>query len=202
MSFDQWIAFALVYFVISIVPGPSVLMVLGTTLSHGMRGAFWLVLGDIVGGLAIISLSSLGIGAILASSAMGFAVLKWAGVAYLIWLGLGQIRTARRPIAHRTPTRSNRRFAAGFWTGVLNPKAIVFYMAFLAPFLNPDAPQIPQLVTIAATASIIVFAVLMTYAALARRAQRLFRRPAAHRNAQYAGGACLIGGGVWMAAAR
>lgn len=202
MSLEQWIAFALVYAVVSIVPGPSVLMVLGTTLSHGIRGAFGVVLGDIAGGLAIIALSSLGIGAILATSAVGFAVLKWVGVAYLIWLGLSQIRTAHRPAAISTPTRSGRRFATGFWTGILNPKAIVFYMAFLAPFLNPEAPQIPQLVTIAATASTIVFVVLMSYAALARRAQRLLRRPAAHRHAQYAGGACLISGGVWMAATR
>lgn len=204
MPLENWIAYVIAYTVISIIPGPSVLMVIGQSLTGGTRAALSCILGDLTGGMIVMLASYLGLGLILASSSLAFLALKWAGVAYMAWLGLVQIKAARNlieggPIGARGKQGS---WGAGFLTGVLNPKAIMFYMAFLAQFIDPAAPQLPQFLILMLTSTLVVALVLGAYALLAAKVSARLQSLKARKRMGYAGGSCLLGGSVLMAATR
>ncbi|MFN3276125.1 MAG: LysE family translocator [Paracoccus sp. (in: a-proteobacteria)] len=202
MPLDSWIAYVITFAVISLIPGPSVFMVIGQSLSRGPQAALACIIGDLLGGVIVITTSYLGLGLILASSSAAFMVLKWAGVAYMACLGIMQIRAARRLTAAgmQAPASHRGSLGAGFLTGVLNPKAIMFYMAFLAQFIDPAAPQLPQFLLLMMTSAVIVAAVLGGYAVLAVRLGASLRGLRARRRMGYAGGSCLLGGSALMAA--
>lgn len=200
MAFDLWLAFVASYVVLTLIPGPSVLMVIGQALTHGRSTALRCVLGDVAGGVVLIALSLAGVGALLAASAALFQAVKWAGVLYLLWLGVDQIRTARRPIEATTARQSG--FKVGFITGVLNPKAIMFYVAFLSQFTDPAAGFASQFTVLVVTSSIIVGGILSGYVLLASKARAMFQGEVARRRLGYAGGGALISGGMLVAATR
>ncbi|WP_350335331.1 LysE family translocator [Coralliovum pocilloporae] len=203
MNLELWLAFAVTYTVISAIPGPSVLMVLGLTLSHGPKTAAFCILGDILGGLAIISLAFLGVGTILAASAELFQALKWAGILYMIYLGIQQIRVARKATQTTiTRTTGKQGFQTGFLTGILNPKAILFYVAFLPQFMDPTYDALVQILMLSATSSAIVLIILSLYLLMAVRISRAIQSPSTQRYIGYAGGGCLLGGATAMAITR
>lgn len=201
MTLDLWLAFAATYTLISLIPGPSVLMVTSRAVSHGRASALWCVLGDLAGGVAIIALALLGVGAILSASAALFQIVKWAGVAYMTYLGLRLILgagvDAREGVGGAPSGRSN--LMAGFLVGTLNPKAIVFYVAFLSQFLDPAGDPWLQFAILATTSTVIVGVVLSAYALLAAQARTVLSSPRARRRADCASGGALIGGGLLMA---
>ena len=204
MQFESWIAYVIAYAVISIIPGPSVLMVIGQALSRGKRAAMACIFGDLIGGLCVMTASYLGLGLILASSAFAFAVMKWLGVAYMAYLGLSQIVAARRisDIALPKEAASKGSFGAGFLTGVLNPKAIMFYMAFLAQFIDPAAAQLPQFLILMLSSTVVVALVLGAYALMAAQISDYLKGAKAQKRMGYAGGTFLLGGSAMMAATR
>ncbi|MEM7544589.1 MAG: LysE family translocator [Pseudomonadota bacterium] len=200
MDFITWLAFVITYAVVSAVPGPSVLMVTSQAMTNGRRAAFLCILGDVTGGVLLIALSLFGLGAIIGTSAVLYEIVKWAGVIYIAWLGIQQIRQARRapPLAERA--RGARiSIGIGFLTGVLNPKAITFYTAFLAQFIDPAGDAGLQFMILTATSTVVVGGVLGAYALAAARARDILQSPAARRRLGYAGGGCLIGGSAFMA---
>ena len=91
MSAETWFAYVLAYILISLVPGPSVFMVIGQSLSRGLGAALYCIAGDLLGGIVVMSMAYLGLGTILAASSEVYAVIKWAGVAYMAYLGVSQI---------------------------------------------------------------------------------------------------------------
>lgn len=204
MPLENWTAYVVAFAVISIIPGPSVFMVIGQSLSRGSRAAMACIVGDLAGGVIVMTASFLGLGLILASSSLAFMTLKWLGVAYMAYLGVMQIKAARtlletKPLA---PVSARGSLGAGFLTGVLNPKAIMFYMAFLAQFIEPSAPQIPQFLILMATSTLVVALVLGGYALLAAKVSSRLQSLKARRWMGYTGGSCLLGGSVFMAATR
>lgn len=206
MDFDLWLAFIAAYAVISLIPGPSVFMVTGQALGHGLRAAMFCILGDVLGGVILIALSLFGVGAILATSAALFLLVKWAGVVYLAYLGALQIWAARKLAVPDmpgggapTPLQSLK---TGFLVGVLNPKAILFYMAFLPQFMDPTGNAAVQFAILVPSATVVVALVLGGYALVAGRARQVFQGRAARRRFGYAGGGFLIGGSVFMALRR
>lgn len=206
MKFELWLAFVAAYTVISIIPGPSVFMVIGQALTRGTKAAFLCILGDIVGGFFLIALSLFGVGAILAASSELFQLAKWAGVFYMAYLGYCQIGEARRDdtsrVAH-TEGRSGLASArAGLLVGILNPKAIMFYVAFLSQFLDPAGDPFSQFVILVITSTVIVGTILGGYVLLAANAQQAFHSRKARRRFGYAGGGFLVGGSLLMAATR
>lgn len=207
MSFQSWLAFSAACIVLTLIPGPSVLLVIGQALAKGRTAAMMCILGDVIGGFILIGLSFMGVGALLAASAALFQIVKWAGVIYLAYLGYRQIVEARNQtsgFADATDPSSSlwKSFTAGAVTAVLNPKAIVFYMAFLSQFIDPDRGMAIQLAVMTATSSLAVIVPLSGYALLAARARQVFQSREAAQKIGYTGGACLIGGGVFMAATR
>ncbi|WP_299153589.1 LysE family translocator [uncultured Tateyamaria sp.] len=207
MTFETWLSYAVAYTVLSLIPGPSVLMVLGQSLSRGMGAALFCILGDVLGGVVVMSASYIGLGVILATSSAAYQGLKWAGVAYMAWLGISQIIAARRLVegdlletAHSVPRAASLR--AGFLTGTLNPKAILFYVAFLAQFMDTAYPMTPQFLILMATSMMVVFIVLAGYALLASQAREMMRSIKARKRMGYGSGSLLLGGSALMATSR
>ena len=207
MSIDTLLAYAVACSVLSALPGPSVLLVTARTLDKGWREAGFCLIGESLGSTCLILLSLLGVGAVLSASAALFLVVKWLGVVYLIALGIGQVIVARRQEAPGTETSASlsdrrRSLEAGFVTALLNPKAIVFYTAFLAQFIDPSRDLAVQYAMLVGTSIVIAATVLACYAAVAARARRALGSRRARRNVGYASGACYIGGGLLMATTR
>jgi threonine/homoserine/homoserine lactone efflux protein len=208
MSFETWLAFTIACVVLTIIPGPSVMLVIAQSLTRGKSAAMMCILGDVVGGFVLTALSLAGVGAILAASAVLFQIVKWAGVLYLAWLGYSQIRDARRGegSVEVEPAGLNSSHWGSFWAGtvtaILNPKAIIFYLAFFAQFIDPDGDWLSQLVVLSITSSLVVIVLLAGYALIASRARVLFQSQKARRRMGYTGGGFMIGGSAIMAATR
>lgn len=207
MDFDTWIAFVAAYTVISLLPGPSVFMAIAQSISKGFYPAFLCILGDVAGGLIVMTLSYVGVGAVLAASYEAFLVVKWMGVAYMAYLGIAAYRQAVR-LSEETeklpqPSKVNREsIRAGFFTGLLNPKAILFYVAFLAQFVDPARDPVLQYIILGLSASIVVVVVLSGYALLATQARAFFTSLVARRRLGFLSSFLFLGGSGWIAVTR
>jgi len=141
------LAFLAAAVVLVIMPGPTVLFVVGRSLALGRRGGLLSVLGNALGIVPIIVAVSFGVGAIVAESAVVFTILKFAGAAYLVYLGVQAIRHRRATavaVQAGTTRRSTRRLIGeGFVVGVSNPKTIAFFVAVLPQFVAPDVGWVP-----------------------------------------------------------
>lgn len=200
MSVETWLIFVAACAGLTLLPGPSVFAVLSQTVSNGRSAGLRAVLGTVVSGFVVIPASYAGIGAVLAASGYALQTLKWAGAAYLVWLGVSQcLRATKGFAAPSSPRRRGTGFVAGFLTGVLNPKAIVFYAAFLSQFISPDAPLVGQVVVLMITALGVILVILLGYVFVAVAAQCAFSSPRARRRLEEIGGFALIGGGAGLA---
>lgn len=149
-SHTHLLAFALTAFVIIVVPGPSVLFTVGRALAYGRREALLTVIGNCLGAMVLVTAVAVGLGAVVAASAAVLLVVKLAGAAYLVYLGIQAIRDRRSLAAalqvKPEPTRTGRVLRQGFTVGITNPKTIVFLAAVLPQFADakagPVAPQI------------------------------------------------------------
>lgn len=141
------LAFLAAAIVLVIMPGPTVLFVVGRSLALGRRGGLLSVLGNALGILPIIVAVSFGVGAIVSESVVIFTILKFAGAAYLIYLGVQAIRhrraTAIAVQAGTTHKSTLRLIGEGFVVGISNPKTIAFFVAVLPQFVAPEAGWVP-----------------------------------------------------------
>ena len=144
-------------------------------MRYGARGTVPTILGDLSANSLQMLAASLGLGAVVASSRGLFLGLKWAGVAYLVWLALDHLRKARRgstAISAASPTKNHRRFLQGFITSASNPKAVVFFAALFPQFIDPTGSLVGQLLILGATFLVIDGASVMLYAATGGRLSR------------------------------
>jgi threonine/homoserine/homoserine lactone efflux protein len=203
MSFEHWLAFVLTSLVVLIIPGPTILLVIGDALAHRGRSAYATVAGVAAGDLSAFTLSMAGLGAVLATSAAWFTALKWAGAAYLVYLGIQALRGASGAGAMTVTGQSGssrQRFAKAWLVTALNPKSIVFFVAFVPQFLDARLAFWPQAVVLIPTFVVMATANAAVYALLARAlASRLTTRRA-QANVRRAGGITLIGAGALIAA--
>jgi threonine/homoserine/homoserine lactone efflux protein len=141
------LGFAIAATVLIVIPGPSVLFTIGRTLALGRVGGLLSVLGNALGVIPIVVAVSLGVGAIIAGSVVIFTIVKFAGAAYLVFLGIQAIRhrndAARRVDAGTLPRSRRRQLAEGFIVGVTNPKTIAFFVAVLPQFVDLDGGSVP-----------------------------------------------------------
>lgn len=200
MSLDHYLAFTAATAVLLVIPGPTVLLVVSYALGHGRKAAAASVAGVALGDFTAMTCSMLGLGALLAASATLFTILKWIGAAYLVYLG---IKLFRAPVADpgapgetAPETRSGRIFLHLYAVTALNPKSIVFFVAFLPQFLDLGAPVLPQIVIFEATFLVLATLNALSYALLAAAARRTIRRPAVQRAVNRVGGSILVGAGV------
>ena len=191
--------------VLAVTPGPGIFYVLARSLAGGRREGILSSLGTFVGGLVHVLAAALGISAVLATSALAFALVKYAGAAYLIWLGIRMIRTRREAPGEPgyQPARSNA-FLQGIWTEVLNPKTALFFLSFIPQFIEPAKGNVfAQFVilgcisvTLNTTADILV----ATFAG--PLGQRLRTNERFRIRQRTASGAAMIGLGAYVAVAE
>lgn len=204
MSFENWAAFAAASAVLLMIPGPTVLLVVSYALGQGWRTALPMAVGVALGDFTAMTLSMLGIGALLAASATVFAVLKVIGAGYLIYLGVKLFRAGGALRAEpRTDASSALRMTAHAWlVTALNPKSITFFVAFLPQFLDRHADFLHQMLVFEATFLALAFANAFAYAAAASRARAIVRNERAIRIFNRTGGTLLVGAGIATVALR
>ncbi|MET0445240.1 MAG: LysE family translocator [Pseudorhodoplanes sp.] len=204
MSFESWAAFTAASAILLIIPGPTILLVVSYALGQGWRTALPMAVGVALGDFTAMTLSMLGIGALLATSATVFTALKWVGAAYLIYLGIKLFRAGGTLNAEpRTGATSSLKMAAHAWlVTALNPKSITFFVAFLPQFLSREADFLTQMLVFETTFLVLAFANAFGYALVAARARNVVRNPKAIRLFNRAGGTLLVGAGVATVAVR
>jgi threonine/homoserine/homoserine lactone efflux protein len=204
MSIETWLAFAAASAVLLVIPGPTILLVISYALGRGMRTALPVALGVALGDFTAMTLSLLGLGALLATSALMFTIFKWIGAAYLVWLGIALWRAGGRLNVQARDDRAPARQMLGHaWlVTALNPKSITFFVAFLPQFLDPAAGFWQQLIIFEATFLGLAFANAIGYGLIASRARRLVENEQAIGVFNRVGGGLLIGAGLAAASVR
>jgi threonine/homoserine/homoserine lactone efflux protein len=150
MSIELWISFVLASMLLCLTPGPTVFLVMGQSLSHGKKSVIPLVTGVLAGDVIAMSISFAGLGALLAASAILFSIFKWVAAAYLIYIGLKawRTKTVTENIDFVMP-KNGKIFKQALIVTALNPKSIIFFIAFFPLFMVTDKPVIPQMVIMA-----------------------------------------------------
>ena len=202
MSPEIWLAFAGASALLLAIPGPTVLLVLSYALARGRMAALPMAAGVAAGDFTAMTLSLLGVGALLATSATLFTALKLAGAAYLVWLG---IRLWTSSDGSNLPTASDatpsgHMFGHAWLVTTLNPKSIVFFVAFTPQFVDPAGSYAAQAVTMLVTFVGLAYLNALAYALFGARARRFMRSKRAMRAVNRGGGAALIGAGAATAA--
>jgi len=203
VSFRLWLAYALLDFWLCLTPGPAVMTVIGQGVRHGWRRAAFGAAGVSSANLLFFGLSALGVGAFLATSPRLYLALRWGGIGYLAY-------SAMRLLAARAGALAEVRAAEGqpgplFRQGLAvqfsNPKAIVFFVSILAPFLDPSAAwSIPaQVGVLALTTTLTEFPILVGYAGAASRGSRLLPAGRLGQWQDRIAGACLLLVACWLA---
>jgi threonine/homoserine/homoserine lactone efflux protein len=204
MTFETWIAFTAATAVLLVIPGPTILLVISYALGQGWRTAFPMAVGVALGDFTAMTLSMLGVGALLATSATVFTALKWVGAAYLVWLGVKLFRAGGALDAKpREDAVSPWKMLGHAWlVTALNPKGITFFVAFLPQFLDARGDFWTQMLIFELTFITLAFANAFGYALIASRARSVVSNPRAIGLFNKAGGTLLVGAGIATVAVR
>ena len=204
MSIENWAAFAAASAILLMIPGPTVLLVVSYALGQGWRTALPMAVGVALGDFTAMTLSMLGIGALLAASATVFTVLKIVGAGYLVYLGVKLFRAGgtlrAEPRADAAP--SLKMMAHAWLVTALNPKSITFFVAFLPQFLDRHGSFLTQMIVFEATFLALAFLNALGYALAASRARAIVRNERAIRIFNRTGGTLLVGAGIATVAMR
>ncbi len=173
MEWHVWLAFFGAAIAISVSPGAGAIQSMATGLTHGVRRGYWSILGLEIGPMLQLALVAIGLGAAVAGSIVAFNIIKWIGVAYLIYLAVRQWRTAaidlREQVGKATEAGRTGLVVRGFLVNATNPKGLVFFLAVLPQFVVPTAPLLPQYLAIGATMIAVDLVVMGLYTGLAVR---------------------------------
>ena len=204
MTLETWLAFFAACWVISLSPGAGAISCMAAGLRFGLRRAMWNIVGLIIGIMFVLLVVAVGLGALLATSTLAFLVVKWLGVAYLVWLGVQQWRAPAIAIdadAAATSMAGSRKqlVLRGFLVNATNPKGIVFMLAVLPQFIDPARPQLVQYLICGATLTLTDLVVMTGYTGLAARVLRLLRTPGQIRAMNRTFGGLLMGMGALLA---
>jgi len=182
MQFSLWVALVGAGTLISFTPGAGAINTMSNALNAGFRRSIWGILGQQAALLIHIVIVALGVGLLVASSPIAFNVIRYAGAAYLVYLGIRQFLAGPELDAERTRALGDEprwsMFQRGLWVNMLNPKAIVFFLAFLPQFIRVDRPLAAQYLIVAATVVVIDVLVMWFFFAVAARSFQRFTRDA------------------------
>ncbi len=154
MQIDLWLWYTLAIFIVIGIPGPLSILMVSNVVNYGFRSALYGIGGGVFASLILISVSALGLGAIIGASPTAYNVILYAGAAYLLWLGIQSLRVEAKSVD--SPVRMNAVSAAAlcqkaFWLGLSNPKDIIFFVGFLPRFLRPEENLYLQLAVMLVT---------------------------------------------------
>ncbi len=201
MNLHLFLAYCFAVAILVLMPGPVVTLVVANSFSHGSRSGLATVAGASIGNAILLGVTAVGLVGFFALLSEIFEVVRWAGAAYLIWLGVKAWRAhgaqglAIVPAAKRS---SRAVFVQGFLIAITNPKAIVFYIAFLPQFVDSHLPAGPQLVVMIGTMIVMALLSDSAYALLAGHARGWFTAPGWHRLQSRITGTLLIGVGCGL----
>ena len=193
MALDTWLAFFLASWIISLSPGAGAIASMSSGLQYGFLRGYWNAIGLQIGLAMQIAVVAGGLGAILAASSTAFYAIKWFGVAYLVYLAIKQWRALPMDMTDDAAVRPIGKPMAmmfrGFLVNASNPKALVFMLAVLPQFVNPQAPLLIQYLILGATMISVDMIVMAGYTGLASKVLRLLRTPKQQRrmNRTFAG---------------
>ncbi len=205
MALETWLAFFVACWLISLSPGAGAIASMSAGLQYGFWRGYWNALGLQLGLALQIVIVAAGVGAVLATSALAFSLIKWFGVAYLVYLGWRQwnAEPADMNVAGERPIgRPLSLVLRGFLVNFGNPKAIVFMLAVLPQFINPHAPLTEQYLIIGVTMVTVDLIVMAGYTGLAVRVLRLLRTPRQQRIMNRSFGALFVGAAALLATVR
>lgn len=200
MSFHLWLTFAVASAALLATPGPTLFTVMSYSLAHGRRVGAPLVAAVVLGDATALSLALLGLGALLAASALWFTVLQWAGSLYLVYLGAKLFRAGASAAGSTLPVASpsrRRTLADAYLVTALNPKGMVFFVAFLPQFVSPAPDPTVQLWILAATFMGLAGLNAALYVVFASKLRRVWASPRALRRLYFAGGTLLLCAAAW-----
>jgi len=201
MNWHLFTAFLLITAVLFITPGPIVTLIVATGARAGARAGLLTVAGATIGNALLLALIAFGLGWILKTSADVFDVLRWAGAAYLIWLGIQAWRHAGTPAEVLAPAAHVHAWR-GFVVAMTNPKSIAFFTAFLPQFLDPTLPVTRQLLVMCVCAVTLGGLLDSGWAVASGLGRAFFMKPRHNRLLGRLSGLVLVGGGIWLSLAR
>jgi homoserine/homoserine lactone efflux protein len=203
MELSTWLAFFAASWAISISPGAGAVAAMSAGLNHGFRRGYFTSFGLVLGIWTQVIVVGVGLGALVAASSTAFQVVKWAGVAYLIWLGIQQWRAPATPMVARSdngPLVTRRSMILKAWMiNAVNPKGTVFLLAVVPQFVVLSQPMLPQYLVIAATLAFTDLVVMAGYTVLAARVLGALKSPAHIRAINRVFGALFVLAGSLLA---
>jgi homoserine/homoserine lactone efflux protein len=203
MSIELYGAFVLACIFLALTPGPNMSLFIANGTTHGTRAALLTVFGATLGLSVLVALATIGMTSAMAIMAEWFDVIRWAGAAYLVWLGIGRLRAAfaAAPLEPVAAPADGRYIWQGALVSLSNPKVLLFLGAFFPQFINPAAPIAPQLALLAVT-FVVALAGVDCCLAMAVGAAKSWFTARRRRFADGISGVLLLGGGLWLAVAR
>ncbi|MGA7488407.1 MAG: LysE family translocator [Xanthobacteraceae bacterium] len=194
-------AFFLITLVLVVTPGPIVTLVIATGASQGTRAALTTVAGTTIGNAVLLTAIALGLSWVLNNAATLFEILRWAGAAYLIWLGIRAWCDAGKSGAAIHP-RARVHFWRGFVVALSNPKTIAFFTAFLPQFVDPALPVERQLAVMCAVSVVLAALTDSGWAVAAGLGRAWLMTSWRAKLLGRLSGVALVGGGIWLSLAR
>ena len=173
MQFSLWLALAGAGVLVSFTPGAGAINTMSNSLTTGFRRSIWGILGQQAALVIHVMIVALGVGVLVASSPVAFNGIRYAGAAYLVYLGIRQFLSKpdldQESVAALRNEPAWSMFRRGLWVNLLNPKAIVFFLAFMPQFIRPEQPLLPQYLVLTATVVVIDILVMWFFFALAAK---------------------------------
>jgi homoserine/homoserine lactone efflux protein len=204
VQFSLWLALAGAGTLISFTPGAGAINTMSNSLTAGFKRSIWGILGQQAALILHIIVVALGVGVLVAGSPVAFNAIRYAGAAYLVYLGVRQF--LHKPDLDQEKVAALRNepawsmFRRGLWVNLLNPKAIVFFLAFMPQFIRPDNPLLPQYAVLAATVVLIDILVMwFFFAAAAKSFQRFTHNARGQRVLNRIFGVLFVAVGVLLA---
>ena len=203
MELSTWLTFFVAAWLISLSPGAGAVAAMSAGLNHGFARGYVMSFGLILGIWTQVLVVGLGLGALIAASSLAFAVVKWLGVAYLVWLGIKQWRAPARPVveadADAASVSARTLILRGWMINAVNPKGTVFLLAVVPQFLDLSRSLAPQYLVIAATLAVTDMVVMGGYTALAAKLLRLLKSPRQIKVLNRTFGGLFVAAGVLLA---
>ncbi|WP_435276645.1 LysE family translocator [Psychrobium sp. nBUS_13] len=200
MNIELWLGFVVASSIMLAIPGPTVLIVISYSLTHGKRANLPLLFAVILGTTVAVSGSLLGLGALLRASAFWFTVVKIMGGLYLLYLGISILRDGALPTEPNAPIRLDSRwklFVNTFFATALNPKSLMFFVAFIPQFINTNTDTTSQLWILAITFITLATIIVSSYAVFASSAFSYLKSPRIQSRFNIASGSLLSLAGIW-----
>jgi threonine/homoserine/homoserine lactone efflux protein len=202
MGLEIYIAYVFATILILVIPGPTIILVVSQAVTHGRKSVLPLAAGVVFGDFTAMTLSLLGLGAIMSASAALFSLFKWVGALYLLYLGISLWRANPKNNSVRNEKKaisSHLLFKSSFVVTALNPKGIAFFVAFLPQFISPNEPLLGQLFLLGGTFLFLALVNAALYALFASQLREAIRKTRVRKWFNRCGGTALIGAGIFTA---